>query len=144
MNPWPALDPTQQNELLGEMTTLIVEQQPPGWREVMIDFNQLGNLIDVAVGVLDPNGTHQVWDPPAEVWRMFQRLRGGMYREGEGTWFGARIKIEPPARFTLRYNWREKPSFPNWPTPDQFAVDLERFARGEAYMPSWFRESLGT
>jgi hypothetical protein len=144
MSRWPSLDPTQQNELLGQMTTLIVEQQSPGWREVMIDFRHIGHIIDVAVGVLDPHGTYQVWDPPNEVWRMFQRLRFGMYREGEGTWFSVRLKVEPPSRFSVVYNWREKPDFPSWPTPDQFAVELERFPRGETYMPSWFRESLDT
>jgi hypothetical protein len=142
MSRWPALDPMQQNELLGEMTAIVVAAQPPGWREVMIDYWHLGKQTDGAVGVLDPSGDYQYWEPPVEVWRMFQRLRGGMYREGEGTWFSARIKIEPPSRFTVQYNWRNKPSFETWPTPDQFALELERFPRGEAYLPSWFRESL--
>jgi hypothetical protein len=83
-----------------------------------------------------------VFDPPAEVWRMCQRLRGGMYRESEGTWFGMRLKIQPPSRFTVRYNWSLRPSFHTWPAPDQFQLELERFPRGEAYVPAWFRESL--
>ena len=143
MKRWPVLDPAQQNELLGQMTTMIVESQPPGWRELMIDYLHLGRHTDAAVGYLDADDTYQVFDPPAEVWRMFQRLRGGMYREGEGTWFGVRLKIEQPARFTVRYNWNHRPSFETWPAPDQFQLDLERFPRGEAYVPAWFRESLG-
>jgi hypothetical protein len=142
MSRWPALDPAQQNELLGQVTTLVTERQPPGWREVVLDYRHLGRVIDVAVGALDPTGVYRLWDPPDEVWRMFQRLRGGMYREGEGTWFSARVTVAPPARFSVQYNWNEKPGFPSWPTPDQFALELERFPRGAAYLPAWFRESL--
>lgn len=142
MSRWPALNPVQQNELLGEMTAIVITAQPPGWREVMIDYHHLGKHTDGAVGVMDPSGTYRYWNPPAEVWQMFQRLRGGMYREGEGTWFSARLKIEPPYRYTVEYNWRNRPSFQNWPTPNQFTLELERFPRGERYLPEWFIESL--
>jgi hypothetical protein len=142
MTRWPALDPLEQNELLGELTALVVAAQPPDWREVMIDYRHLGRQTDGAVGVLDPSGTHVVWEPPAEVWRMLQRLRGGMYRDGEGTWFSVRLTIVPPARFTAEYNWRHKPSFLKWPAADEFVVEQDRFPRGRAYMPDWFSEGL--
>jgi hypothetical protein len=132
----------QQNDLLGELTGMVVRAQPMGWREVMIDYHHLGKQTDGAVGVLAPNGTYQYWEPPVDVWRMFQRLRGGMYRDGEGTWFSARLKIEPPARFSVEYNWRNRPSFQNWPSPHQFTLELERFPRGARYLPSWFSENL--
>jgi hypothetical protein len=144
MSGWPALNPVQQEELLGEMTAVMVAAQPPDWREVLIDYHHLGKHTDGVAGALDPGGTYRLWNPPPVVWQMFQRLRGGMYREGEGTWFSARMKIERPARFTVRYSWRERPSFPTWPTPDQFVLELERFPRGDAYLPPWFRENLPT
>jgi hypothetical protein len=144
MSRWPALNPVQQNELLGELTVIVVAAQPPGWRGVVIDYHHLGKHTDGVAGALDPSGTYRYWNPPPKVWQMLQRLRAGMYREGEGTWFSARLKIEPPYRFTVEYNWRNKPTFQTWPTPDQFTLDLERFPRGDAYVPPWFRESLPT
>lgn len=142
MSRWPALNTEQQNALLGELTALVVAEQPEGWREVMIDYRHLGRKSDAGVGVLEPSGDYRLWDPPLEVWRMLQRLRGGMYLEGEGTWFSVRVKIAPPSRFTVQYNWRNKPDFPAWPDAAEFAVEQERFPRGEAYMPSWYRESF--
>lgn len=139
---WPTLDPAAQTELLGELTAQVVAAQPPDWRQVMIDYRHLGRLTDAGVGVLDPAGDYQLWDPPVEVWRMLQRLRGGMYRDGEGTWFSVRITIEPPSRFTVQYNWRNRPDFPDPPGRDEFALELERFPRGEAYQPDWFRAAL--
>jgi hypothetical protein len=60
---WPSLDPTKQNELLGEMTTRIVGLQPTGRREVMINYRQLGRVTGAEVGVVDANGTTRLWDP---------------------------------------------------------------------------------
>jgi hypothetical protein len=142
MSRWPVLNPDQQNELLGALTALVVAEQQPDWREVLIDYRHLGRLTDGAVGALEPSGDYRLWEPPVEVWRMLQRLRGGMYRDGEGTWFSARLTITPPSRFAVQYNWRNKPSFPAWPDAEQFVVEQERFPRGTAYMPDWFRESL--
>lgn len=142
MNSWPALNAEQQNELLGELATLVAAGQPRGWREVIIEYRQLGRQTDAAVGALDPSGNHQLWEPPAEVWRMLQRLRGGMYREGEGTWFSVRLAIVPPSRYTAQYNRRNKPDFPSWPDARHFSVEQERFPREVGYMPSWYRESL--
>lgn len=139
---WPRLDPVQQNELLGTITTAVVEALPPGWCRVMIDYRMVGRTVDVAVGVEDTGGTYRRWDPPVDVWKMFQRLRGGMYRDGEGTWFSARFGIEPPARFTIQYNWRNEPDFDPYPAAEQFAIEQERFPRAEEYMPEWFRERL--
>lgn len=143
MTVWPSLDPAKQNTLLGEMTTMIIEGQAPGWREVVINYRQLGRTTDAEVGVLGESGTYQPWNPPVEVYKAFQRLRYGMYRDGEGTWVSARLTVVPPSRFDVVYNWSEKPAFPSWPAQDQFAVEQERLPRGEAYMPTWFRESLG-
>ncbi|GAB2704380.1 hypothetical protein [Nocardia thraciensis] len=142
MAQWPQLDPVQQNDLLEQMTSLVVDALAPGWRQVMIDFRAVGKNIDVAVGVLDPHGTYQLWDPPGEVWRMFQRLRGGMYEQGEGTWFSARFTIDPPSRYSVQYNWTNEPDFRPYPSPDDFALEQERFPRTEAFMPPWFRRGL--
>ncbi|MGW4487020.1 hypothetical protein ACWEOE_24620 [Amycolatopsis sp. NPDC004368] len=139
---WPQLDPTQQNELLGEITTAVVEAVPAGWQQVMIDFRMVGRNVDAAVGVKDPSGTFRPWDPPVDVWKLFQRLRGGMYTEGEGTWFSARFGIEPPSRFTIQYNWRNEPDFDPYPPAEQFAIEQERFPRTEEFMPDWFRARL--
>lgn len=139
---WPRLDPVQQNELLGTITTAVVEALPPGWCRVMIDYRMVGRTVDVAVGVEDTGGTYRRWEPPVDVWKMFQRLRGGMYRDGEGTWFSARFGIEPPARFTIQYNWRNEPDFDPYPAAEQFAIEQERFPRAEEYMPEWFRQRL--
>ncbi|TDD87121.1 hypothetical protein [Actinomadura rubrisoli] len=142
MAKWPSLDPVQQHDLLTEITRQITEALPHGWRELMIDYRHLGRHIDVATGLTGADGAMTVWDPPAEVWRMFQRLRGGMYVENEGTWFSCRYGVEPPGKFRIQYNIRNEPDFPAPPSPEEFAVEQERFPRTPPYQPPWFKEAL--
>ncbi len=139
---WPPLDPIQQKEELDGITTRLVNALPPGWRELAIDFRAVGRNLDVAVGLTGPSSEQRVWDPPAEVWQAFQRLRGGMYTENEGTWFSARYILEAPSHFTIQYNWQNPPDFQPQPAPHEFATEQERFPRDEAYMPPWYRAGL--
>nr|WP_042181171.1 hypothetical protein [Kibdelosporangium sp. MJ126-NF4]CEL14858.1 hypothetical protein [Kibdelosporangium sp. MJ126-NF4]CTQ96511.1 hypothetical protein [Kibdelosporangium sp. MJ126-NF4] len=142
MAAWPQLDPVQQNELLGEITGMMVAALAPGWHELMIDYRVVGRNIDIAVGVLGANNEFTLWDPPVEALREFQRLRGGMYRQDEGTWFSARYTVIPPSRFSIQYNWRNQPDFESYPPPAEFALEQERFPRAEAYRPDWYRAGL--
>jgi hypothetical protein len=139
---WPLLDPIQQKDELDGIATTLLEALPPGWSELVIDFRAVGRKIDVAVGLTGPDGKERVWDPPAEIWRAFQRLRGGMYTENEGTWFSARYVLVPPGRYNIQYNWQNQPDFQPQPSPEEFATEQERFPRGEAYMPPWYRAGL--
>lgn len=139
---WPLLDTNQQNDELNTMTAELIGALPPGWVELVIDYRQIGRSPDVAVGVTGPDGRDRVWDPPAEVWRALQRLRGGMYRQDEGTWFSARYELQAPSRFTIQYNWKNEPDFQPYPDSSHFAIEQEWFPRTEAYMPPWYRERL--
>jgi hypothetical protein len=136
------LDPVQQNELLGEMTRTVIGALPPWWRRLMVDFGAIGRNIDLAVGVYDPNGTNHLWDLPQKPFEMMQRLRMGMYRDDEGTWFSARFTIEQPSRFSVQYNWRNPPSFERYPSAEDFALEQKRYPRTEMFMPQWYREGL--
>lgn len=139
---WQKLDPELQNDLLGRMTALLMETIPPWWRGLMIDYGAIGRHIDIGVGVLDPNNDYQPWDPPLEPKQMFQKLRGGMYRDNEGTWWSARLRVEPPGRFSVQYNWSVQPRFTTDVSQENFALEQERFPRAEAYMPDWYRARL--
>ncbi|MFI6346050.1 hypothetical protein [Streptomyces sp. NPDC050560] len=138
----PELNPPAQHELLEQVTALVVDTLPPSWLEAVIVYRHVGRANDASVSVKDAGGSEQMWEPPVETWGLFQRLRDGMYREGEGTWFSVRYLVRASGRFEVDYDWTNRPDFADFPPADQFAAEQERFPREEAHMPDWFRQQL--
>jgi hypothetical protein len=139
---WPQLSPQEQSDLLGEITLMLVPGLPEGWQQLMIDYSVVGRTSDAGIGVKDPSGQFRHWQPPTEVWRLFARLRKGTYQDGRGVWFGCRLTIDPPTRFTIQYNWDIEPRFPNYPSAEDFLLEEKRYPRTREAMPEWYARRL--
>lgn len=133
------LGPAEQKELLEGLTALCRKELPEDWQQLIMDYRQVGDHVDVATGLRQPDGGFLVWEPSENVWRFFQVLRHGMYTEGCGTWFSMRFVLDRPHEFRVTYNygvlphWRRSP-----PPPEAFALDLRRYPRTPDSIPAWF------
>jgi hypothetical protein len=136
------LSPAEQNRLLGEITTLLVQALPPGWQQLVMDYAAVGRYVEVATGVRMADGSARQWSPPKTTARLFSELRHGMYVEGRGTWYSLELIIDPPDTYSVKYNWDEEPKFRSAPAPEQFRLDQERYPRTEESMPPWLRQRL--
>ena len=142
--PRQPLNPIEQNELLQELTTLLVPALPEGWGQLVIEYRLLGRHVAGAVGVRNAGGPLVAWEPPTEAWRFLSRLRTGMYQPGVGTWFSARFTIDPPDQFSISYNWQNEPEWgASPPPPEAYQEELRRFPRGENNIPAWLQAHLG-
>ncbi|UJW34314.1 hypothetical protein L3Q67_11420 [Saccharothrix sp. AJ9571] len=141
MAAWPSLDSEQQQETLEELTNTVLAALPAQWQQLAIEYRQVGAHIDVRTGLTGEDGETEVWNPPTEAWHRFQDLRGGMYREGEGTWFGARYVLDAEKRFSIQYTERE-PAFREPLGEHDVAAEQHEFPRDEAHMPDWYRHAL--
>ncbi|MCT2584350.1 hypothetical protein [Actinophytocola gossypii] len=136
------LTPPEQNDLLGEATKLLVDQLPAGWHRLILDYMALGKKVNVGAAVRMADGTTPRVSAPRELAPLFSRLRGGMYVAGRGTWYSFRLIVDPPARYSVQYNWNDQPPYPTPPAPEHFRLEQERFPRAEDAMPEWFRRGL--
>ncbi|AXB45981.1 hypothetical protein [Amycolatopsis albispora] len=142
MAAWPTLDSDQQREKIEELTSTVLAALPDHWQQLAIEYRQVGAHIDVRTGLTNENGETEVWEPPVEAWHRFQDLRGGMYRDGEGTWFAARYVLDGPERFTMQYNTEREPAFREPLGEHDVAAEQHEFPRDEAHMPDWYRDKL--
>ena len=134
------LSPSEQQELLGEITTALVTDLPDTWVRLIMDYANIGRRVSVAAAVRLADGETVQISPPKELARAFMMLRRGMHTPEHGAWYSLELIIDPPDMFKVHYNWDDEPRFPS-PTPaEQFAVDLERFPRAE--VPDWFARQL--
>jgi hypothetical protein len=119
---WPKLNPAGQKEVLDRLTVTLLEALPEDWQRLVIEYRVVGRHSDGRVALARQDGVLRDWDPPVEVWHRLQELRGGMYAEGEGTWFGAQYRLERPDQFKIQYNWQTEPDFVDAPAPDEFEL----------------------
>lgn len=136
------MTPAEQNELLGTITTMFVEQLPQGWRRLVMDFVCVGKYVSASTGVKMADGSVQRWNPPGKAANLFAKLRKGMYHPGRGTWYSLELIIDPPATYSIKYNWDERPPFRAAPPSENFSLDLKYFPRNEENIPEWFRDGL--
>ncbi len=136
------LNPIEQNELLGEITEILISAAPPNWERLIFDFMAIGTHVNVGMGAALDNGARQSVPAPRELSKPLSKLRRGMYAEGLGTWYSMSMVIDRPDRFHARFNRDDEPPFQTLPAPDQYALDLERFPRTPDNLPDWFRAKL--
>lgn len=70
------------------------------------------------------------------------KLRGGMYEKGKGTWFSSTFVIEQSGDFTVDYNYDEEPPFPFELDPERYANDYRHYPRDWENIPVWLRKKL--
>jgi hypothetical protein len=143
MPKWKRLNPLEQNELLGEITKIMVGALPTGWRRMMLYYHVIGDTHTFSAGVFDAEGRTQDWNPPGDVWPLLADLRSGMYADDLGTWYSIRLTIDHPDTFKADYNWTNEPDFQgDNPSPEDYTLDQKRFPRSPENMLPWFRQKL--
>ncbi|SES29942.1 hypothetical protein [Lentzea albida] len=141
---WPELSPIEQQEKLAEITQEILPTLPQGWSRLVVRAKMIGPHSEAYTGVRMGDGSVRGWSFPPEVWRKFQQLRKGMYAEGLGSWIEFEYVLDPPGRFSIRYNRDEAPEFDEAPSPENFATEQKWFPRADETMPEWFRNGLAS
>lgn len=139
---WQQLGPIEQQQKLAEITQAVLPTMPEGWQRLVVRAAMIGRHSEASCGVKMPDGSVRGWDIPPEVWRLFQQLRKGMYAEGLGTWVGFEYVLDPPFRYSIRYNRDEQPAFDTQPSAEDYATENRWFPRADAHAPEWFRRGL--
>ncbi|MFF2554735.1 hypothetical protein ACFVUS_27290 [Nocardia sp. NPDC058058] len=134
--------PIEQEARLRAITEEVLPTLPIGWTRFIIRAKVIGRHVERETGVKLPDGSVVGWLFDPEVWRMFMELRSGMYFPDVGTWVEFKFMMEPPGRFSIKYNRDQAPQFETYPSREDFALDKERYSRSDANMPDWYRRGL--
>lgn len=114
----------------------LVANLPPEWAELRLTFRGSSTICQLSL-----SGSTSTGEQPAEVDKIFWRLRVGMYREGHGTWFSSFFRMRLPGTYEVFCNWDNEP---RWTAAaESFAKDREMFPRSDERTPDWFRQRFG-
>ncbi|HEY0453369.1 MAG TPA: hypothetical protein VGD70_29990, partial [Actinophytocola sp.] len=137
------LTPTEQDALVKQIGLAMLRVAPDDWEQLTVDYRAVGRYSESTGQVVYTDGGTEPWTMPADLQGLFARLRGGMYREGRGTWFNARYRLDHPSSYNLEYD-REEPTWDLAPPPQAYPDDMRLFPRTDDNVPSWLRRRLAS
>ena len=135
------LTPTEQDALVKQIGLAMLRVAPDDWDQLTIDYRAVGRYSEAVGKVVYTDGAAESWTMPPDLQGLFARLRGGMYREGRGTWFNARYRLDHPSSYNLEYD-REEPNWDLPPPPAAYPDDMRMFPRSDDNVPGWLRRRL--
>ncbi|WP_236796767.1 TNT domain-containing protein [Amycolatopsis sp. GM8] len=139
--PTTQLNATEQDTLVKQIGLALLRAAPRDWRRVSAQYRAVGRYHELTGEVLKEDGSVGEWMATHDIATLFGRLRGGMYREGRGTWFNARYQLDHPSSYNLEYD-REEPRWDLQPPPQAYADELRTFPRSEENVPDWLMRRM--
>ncbi|MEW2355418.1 hypothetical protein [Spirillospora sp. NPDC029432] len=138
------LNPVEQNDLLLEITLLLTHTLPEGWEEATVAYRALGSHSEMLaqyrrVGRRLPSP----YAPPPEVAELFERLRAGMYRSGQGTWNTATFRLTYPSSYDVDYDREGEPKWVSAPPDTARDEELRKYPRDARFLPEWLGGEAG-
>lgn len=134
--PTTQLNATEQDTLVKQIGLALLRAAPRDWRRVTAEYRAVGRYHEMTGEIVTEDGTVQEWVATHDIATLFGRLRGGMYRDGRGTWFNARYQLDHPSSYNLEYN-RDEPSWNLAPPPQAYSDELRMYPRSEENVPEW-------
>src|SRR4051812_25625287 len=134
--PTTQLNATEQDTLVKQIGLALLRAAPRDWHKVTAEYRAVGRYHELTGEIVTEDGTVHEWLATHDIATLFGRLRGGMYRDGRGTWFNARYQLDHPSSYNLEYN-RDEPVWNLAPPPQAYSDELRMFPRTEENVPEW-------
>jgi hypothetical protein len=136
------IGPDEQAEVIRGVGLELLAVAREGWQELELSFRSTVVVDTATLWCTGADGSRSRLMPPGGAMDALGKLRERMYVEDKGSWFTARMRIIPPGRFTVDYDYDGEPEFVPPLTPDTFVADLQHFPRAPEHIPSWLAEKL--
>lgn len=138
----PTSDGESHEDLIQQLADKLLDLAPQGWRRIDLVSAMTVPVQDLGLTVIMPDGTEPPVVPPRDLNVVLAKLRMLCYQPGRGTWFSARVSIDPPGRIFYNYNMDYEPVLTEPMDAEHYAADLEMFPRDPAHMPEWLTKKL--
>jgi hypothetical protein len=133
---------TDPEEALLEVYRSMVRAAPPGWMTIELSITGLGASTDYRNASFAQDNSRTSLDLDADGMEAGMKLREGMFRPGEGTWYMALLTVEPNGKYDVRYDYDSAPLDPDFGETlddihDEALEDQELFPRDQEHLPEW-------
>ncbi|OXM48392.1 hypothetical protein CFP71_33265 [Amycolatopsis thailandensis] len=130
-------------DLIQQLGTALLNLVPvEGWRRIDLVSAMTVPAQDLGLTVIMDDGSRPEIAPPHELNVILAKLRTLLYQRGRGTWFSARISMNPPGAIFYNYNNDYEPVLTPPMEPEHYVEDLKMFPRDPDHIPAWLGEKL--
>ncbi len=129
-------------EMVHEVVELLLGSAPPGWRKIELIYRSTV-AVDTYEVLATAIGEPERISVPMKVSVRMSGLREGMYEQDRGSWFTARLTMEP-GDYRITYDYDSEPTFVPPLTDDTYVLDFQHYPRSEEHTPDWLRRKLGS
>lgn len=136
------MSPIEQQEILREIGEEILREHPRKGDRVVYERMEVAGYGSSLLLAEHEGGDSEQLDSIISLLAMCDRLRYGMYQEDKGTWFSMKYIITRPSRYTVEFNYDDRPPYQFAPDSILYAEDLKQFPRSPENIPGWLQEEL--
>ncbi|WP_243791749.1 TNT domain-containing protein [Saccharopolyspora gloriosae] len=137
-----AISPEEQEQIARRIGVLLLQAAPEDWQQITVEYRATGEYQDLLGEVAAQDGGTEPWEPPEELWAIFEHLREGMYRPDVGTWLSALYVVERPSSYRIDINFDAEPQWQRPLPRAAYADELRRYPRTDDNVPDWMRAKL--
>jgi hypothetical protein len=130
-----------QTDMVAEIARGIAGEVQPGWDSLRYQAEAVGNVTSDLIYVMRGEDEERVYAPD-EMPETLQLLKKMMHTADGGTWVSLSMTIATTSGLSVDYNYADKPDFGFDVSAHDYRLELERFPRAEASVPSWWRERI--
>lgn len=135
------LSPPEQEEVVQEVAGVMLSIAPAGWQKLELVYRSTV-AVDAAEILATTTGEPERIPVPMKISSRMSSLREGMYEQDRGSWFTARLVLEPPGKYQIEYDYDGEPTYVPPLTSGAYALDFQYYPRSEEHTPDWLREKL--
>ncbi|WAE74281.1 hypothetical protein OUQ99_03935 [Streptomonospora nanhaiensis] len=136
------MGPLEQQEALVSIASSLPKYFPPNWKAAIYHVEIMGLSADEFIEVEQEDGEIVRTDLPPDSGMKCMKLRAGMYKENEGTWFSFKLKLWSEGTYRSEFNYEDPPKFLFGPDLNEYARDIKLFPRSEDFTPAWLQEKI--
>ncbi|MEU3274216.1 hypothetical protein ABZ639_25530 [Saccharomonospora sp. NPDC006951] len=131
------------DELVQRLGVALLDLVPEGgWARIDLVSAMTVPVQDLGLTVIMEDGSTPEITPPDELNVILAKLRMLLYEEGRGTWFSARVSVNPPGRIFCNFNMDYEPVLTAPMEAEHYVEDLRMFPRDREHMPDWLTAKI--
>jgi hypothetical protein len=127
-------DPGELYQAIGQA---LVEELPDGWRSVEVSCYMITVFTEFHGWYTTESGEKVSFEVPDDLFDYFAELRDLLYEPGKGAWLSATFRMDNTGKFSVDYDYENRPPFHPQPENESWLLDLERYPRDPEFLPTW-------